>query len=103
MPEQPSPIADTRKPCPNCRYFIAATSVNDLLIADRLSWSHFRRRARAASPHCNALGVRLCHVGPGAGGLLDCPKPTEETENCHGNAQPPRPCCRRDPATGGRL
>src|SRR6266700_898815 len=27
MPEQPSPIADTRKPCPNCRYFIA-TPIN---------------------------------------------------------------------------
>jgi hypothetical protein len=28
MPEQPSPMADTRKPCPNCRYFIGDTSIN---------------------------------------------------------------------------
>src|SRR5262245_39354719 len=73
MPEQPSPIADTRKPCPNCRYFIGGTSINytsaPLVASLGAIFAAEQGRLRR-----NASDARLCHVALRACGRLDCPQ-----------------------------
>jgi hypothetical protein len=69
MPEQPSPMADTRKPCPNCRYFIGDTSINyspSLLAAslEAIFAAGQGRLRRTAMQSARAYAtLRLTHAG----------------------------------------